>query len=83
MKAHIFYKHQTGNSVYLSLTRQADTDPVYISFTPENGEETPFPEGLNPLPYALLVQWAQEHAAMETALNTLGVETQEEEEANA
>lgn len=49
MKIHAMYKHEDGNKVSFSLVRQDPQDPIYISFTPEDGEEFPFPNESNPV----------------------------------
>ena len=81
MKIHVFYKHESGNRIEYTLTRQQESDPVYIQFTPENGEDYPFPDEENPIAFERILEMATEYAQMETALNTLGVETEESNEA--
>ena len=81
MIIHVFYKHDDGNKNSYTMTRQQESDPVYIQFTPENGEDYPFPNEENPIAFERILEMATEYAQMETALNTLGVETEESNEA--
>ena len=81
MIIHVFYKHDDGNKISYTMTRQQESDPVYIQFTPEAGESYPFPNEENPIAFERILEMATEYAQMETALNTLGVETEESNEA--
>lgn len=76
MKIHIFYRHDEGSRVEYSLARQREGDPAYISFTPEGGEDFPFPNETKPIAFERVLEMAMEYAQMETALQTLGVETE-------
>ena len=76
MKVHIFYKHEGENKVSYTFQRQAEADPAYISFTPENGEGFPFPNEPNPVALARIIEMAMEYAQMEEALQVMGIETE-------
>lgn len=71
MKIHIFYKHEDGNRVEYSLTRQQEGDPVYISFAPEGGEEYPFSSEANPIAFERVLEMAVEYAKMQDELGTV------------
>ena len=80
MRIHIFYKHEDGNKTSYTLQRQAEADPAYISFTPENGESFPFPNEPNPVALARIIEMAIEYAQMEEALQVMGIETEVEQD---
>lgn len=76
MKVHIFYKHETETRVEYNLYRAYPDDPAYLSFTPESGEDYPFPNEPNPVSLERVLEMAMEYAQMDEALQVMGIETE-------
>ena len=73
------YKHEEPGLVAYQKRRQSQEDELFARFIPEDGETNPFPDTL--IAVSQIAQWAQEYAQMEESLNTVGVQTQEENDA--